>query len=111
MRDDEEPLFTSRTGAPLGVSGLKTLVQARADEAGLNQKVWPHRLRHTAATMLADAGLQEGELRHILGWSPNSTMVYRYTRSTLAKRARTAQSGPGCWTSYWADSVPRVIAA
>lgn len=92
---ETEPLFAGRTGKRLGNSGLQALIQSRATEAGLKDHVWPHRLRHTAATLLADAGLQEGELRHIMGWSPASQMVYRYTSSTLARRARESQARAG----------------
>jgi integrase len=89
--EEGDPLFAGRTGAPLKGMGLFSIAMRRGKEAGIERRVHPHLFRHTAATALADAGLQEGELRSLMGWSPGSEMVYRYTSTTLADRARTAQ--------------------
>lgn len=35
--------------------------------------------------------MPEHEVRHILGWTPGSNMVFRYTQSSLAERARESQ--------------------
>jgi site-specific recombinase XerD len=88
---DTDPLFTGRYRTRLDRGGVGDMLHRRSQEAGLKERIWPHRLRHTAATMLADFGIQEGELRQIMGWSPTSSMPFHYTQSTLAKRARDAQ--------------------
>jgi integrase/recombinase XerD len=89
--EEGEALFVARDGKRLTGMGMYFIVDRRAREAGLERHIHPHLLRHTAATWLANAGVQEGELRALMGWSPSSDMVYRYTASTLAHRAREAQ--------------------
>ena len=46
---------------------------------------------------IADAGMSEMELRDRFGWSPNSSMPYRYTRATLRERTieRSRRLAPG----------------
>lgn len=81
-------IWVSRRGGQLTPSGLKTLLHRRAEEAGITKRIYPHSFRHSSATKLAE-DMPESELRAHFGWSPNSTMVYRYTRTSLAQRAVT----------------------
>ncbi len=83
-----ERLFITRNGTPLKEEHLRSRLKTVAKRAGLDPRsVWPHKLRHTSATAMADAGMSESELRALFGWTRDSGMVERYTRSTTALRA------------------------
>jgi site-specific recombinase XerD len=96
LADGEAPVWLSKAGGILEASGLKSLLNRRAREAGLSKPVHPHTFRHSSATALAE-DMPEAELRMHFGWTPNSTMVFRYTRSNLADRAvaRHRRAAPG----------------
>jgi site-specific recombinase XerD len=83
-----DSLFITRGGTPMKSEGLRGRLKTLAGRAGMGRAdLWPHLLRHTAATALADAGMSESELRALFGWTRDSGMVERYTRSTTALRA------------------------
>jgi site-specific recombinase XerD len=87
--DPCDRLFITNAGSELKDEHLRTRLKTIAKRAGLNPSaVWPHKLRHTAATALADAGMSESELRALFGWSRDSGMVERYTGTTTALRAQ-----------------------
>ena len=93
---DDASVWISRKGGTLTASGLKTLLQRRAEEGRVRKHIHPHAFRHSAATSMA-AEMPESELRAHFGWSPNSPQVYRYTRSNLTQRAilRHRKNAPG----------------
>jgi integrase/recombinase XerC len=81
----EGPLFTGRTGRRLTPSGLSQAVSAigrRAGVAGLR----PHLFRHAWAHFSKAAGMQEGDLMQLGGWT-NTAMLARYGRSLAQERA------------------------
>ena len=94
--DGEAPIWLSKHGGFLEAKGLKAVLERRAREAGLTKHVHAHMFRHSAAAALAE-DMPETELREHFGWTPQSAMVYRYTRSNLADRAvaRHRRSAPG----------------
>jgi site-specific recombinase XerD len=96
LSDGEAPIWLSKKGGILEVSGLKSLLQRRAREAGITRHVHAHAFRHSAAAALAE-DMPETELREHFGWTPTSAMVYRYTRSNLQDRAvaRHRRAAPG----------------
>ena len=85
-------LFKSRTGEPLSQAALYLAVRRRGDHAGI-ENLHPHTFRHTCATKLLAAGMQETDVRMLLGWSRNSRMLERYTASRAAERALEARDG------------------
>ncbi len=84
------PLFRDRTGEPLSQAALYLAVRRRGRQAGIDG-LHPHTLRHTSATALMAAGLQEGDVRTLMGWSRRSHMLERYTASRAAERALEAR--------------------
>lgn len=66
MVSSTDPLFISVSpaafGKPLTTDGLYKIVQEVAQGAGLNVRLSPHRLRHTAITMALDAS--GGDIRY-----------------------------------------------
>ena len=85
-------LFHSRTSEPLTQAALYLVVRRRAEQAGM-ENLHPHTFRHTCATRLLGAGMQESDVRTLLGWSRNSRMLERYTAAGAAERALEARSG------------------
>lgn len=69
-------LWTQPTGQPLGYHALKAHVRRLAAAAGVAH-VTPHRLRHTLATQLLNAGMDITRIQKLLGhaWL-NTTQIY-----------------------------------
>lgn len=88
--DTEGALFLGRTGKPLSTASLAAVVHKLGKAAGIARRIHPHMFRHSAATSLADDGMGEGDMRELFGWSRGSPMVFRYTQTTAAERARRA---------------------
>ena len=85
------PLFRSRTGEPLSQAALYLAIRRRGEQADI-EDLHPHTFRHCTATRLLEAGMQESDVRTLLGWSRSSRMLERYTRSGAAERALAARS-------------------
>lgn len=66
LEGGEGLLFTAADGGPLWPSTVRAELAQAAERAGLH-RVRPHELRHTAATMMRDAGLTPEEVADILG--------------------------------------------
>jgi integrase/recombinase XerC len=77
-----QPLFTAlrprRAGVRrLGVRDIRRVLKGRARDAGLADRVHPHRLRHSYATHLLDMGADLREIQELLGHvSLSSTEKY-----------------------------------
>lgn len=78
------PLWLGRKG-PLSRSGVAQMVARRSKEAGL-PRVHPHQLRHTWANMVMSAGLRDGDIQSLAGWS-SPQMLNRYGASLRQVRA------------------------
>ena len=86
----EGAILRSRTGEALTLSGLYLAVRRRGKQAGI-ENLHPHVFRHGTATALLKAGVQEADVRLLLGWSRGSRMLERYTKSTAVERALEAR--------------------
>ncbi len=86
------PILRSRTDEPLSMAALYLAVRRRGEQAGI-EGLHPHTFRHTCANRLLEAGMQESDVRVLLGWSRNSRMLERYTQSGAAERALEARAG------------------
>ena len=85
------PILRSRTDEPLSMAALYLAVRRRGEQAGI-EGLHPHTFRHTCATRLLEAGMQESDVRMLLGWSRGSRMLERYTAAGAAERALEARS-------------------
>jgi integrase/recombinase XerC len=78
-----QPLFTAlrrRRDGPrrLGVRDIRRILHARALQAGVRDRVHPHRMRHSYATHLLDMGADLREIQELLGHASLST-TEKYT--------------------------------
>lgn len=78
--NENSPLFvTSRKGriTPMSQGSFNTGLQLLCKNAGIRM-LYPHQLRHTRLTELAEDGLGDTQLRSFAGWTPGSAMATRY---------------------------------
>jgi integrase/recombinase XerC len=93
-----EPLFISlfrgrgseqsaRRPRRLGDRDIRRILNARARDAGIVDRVHPHRLRHSYATHLLDMGADLREIQELLGHSSLST-TQKYTAVSVEQLRR-----------------------
>lgn len=84
-------LFLNQKRAPMRPQSVRSIVRREAQEAGLRRRVTPHMLRHTAATLLLETGVDIRFVQRLLGHSSIATTeIYTHVsdealRATLAK--------------------------
>jgi site-specific recombinase XerD len=66
-------LFVNRHGAHLRPQSVRSKLRRLAKEAGLSRRVTPHMLRHTAATLLIETGVDIRFVQRLLGHSSIAT--------------------------------------
>jgi len=83
LRDDvEAPLFYGKIDKanPMGALGLRLKVKRVAKRAKIKRNVYPHMLRHSAATELAKY-MTDSEMKRRFGWQRRETVdVYEHIR-------------------------------
>jgi integrase/recombinase XerD len=67
------PLFVNRSGAKLRPHSFRSKLHSFAGKAGLQRRVTPHMLRHTAATLLIESGVDIRIVQRLLGHSSIAT--------------------------------------
>jgi integrase len=77
------PIFPGRgSGTGLSRFGVSALWIAACRRAGISERAWyPHILKHSRCTHLADAGVAQKVRMHIAGWRSSGT-ADRYTHLT-----------------------------
>jgi integrase/recombinase XerD len=84
----ESRVFVNRRGSGLTRQGLYKIVQGYAREAGLQEKMSPHTLRHTFATHLLAGGCDLRSLQEMLGHADlATTQVYTHLSAERLKDA------------------------
>jgi integrase/recombinase XerD len=82
------PLFRSQRGKAYSSRRIQQLVDEIAQAAGIQQRVTPHTLRHTRATLLTEAGMTREELGPLLGHEKSDTTdIYTRTAQVLTVEA------------------------
>jgi integrase/recombinase XerD len=83
-------VFLANYGDPLKPSQFRHRLKEHVKKAGINRRVYPHLLRHSAATLFLEAG---GDIRHLqmLLNHKDLRMVIRYTH--LSQKSLTEQHG------------------
>lgn len=84
IRQDDEPyIFRSREKGRMVKETVEYRIRELGKLAGLQQKVTPHRLRHSQATHLLEAGMPIDMIQKVLGHeSISTTQVYARTQMT-----------------------------
>jgi site-specific recombinase XerD len=83
-----DALFIGQRGA-MSTDGARERIRVRAEQAGLTDRMHPHRFRHTFAHDYLVNGGQERDLKRLAGWT-SDTMLERYGSSAADMRAREA---------------------
>ena len=83
-------VFVSEAGTPLIPSNLRRLISKLAARAGIEGKVTPYDMRHTATSLLSAAGVAPELLADLLGHR-DTRMVHRHYRHQVSPSIRVAR--------------------
>jgi len=80
-------IFESNQNRKYSTRRIEQIVKKIGEDAGIGITVTPHLLRHTRATLLAEAGMRKDHLQILLGHeSANTTEIYTHTAALGLKR-------------------------
>lgn len=84
----EKAVFVSRLGRRFGLGTINQIVEKYVMRVGVSHHITPHKLRHTFATHLLDAGADLRTIQELLGHVDlTSTEIYTHTTTAGLKRA------------------------
>ena len=83
-----DPLFVNMRGRPLTTQALRQRLRKAAEAASITRRVTPHMLRHTAATLLIEEGVDIRFVQRLLGHaSISTTEIYTHVSDVSLKDA------------------------
>lgn len=90
--EDKNALFISRDNRRISVRGVQKMVDKKLKLAGLDASRYsPHKLRHTAATLMLKNGVDTRALQEVLGHSNlNTTQIYTHLDNAALHEAAMA---------------------
>jgi len=90
VADDTPALFLNRAGQRLSGRSVQQIVRRHALCAGLDERVYPHLLRHSFATHLLDGGAELRVVQDLLGHaSASTTQIYTHVTEEQSRRVYT----------------------
>ncbi|MBN2067130.1 MAG: tyrosine-type recombinase/integrase [Candidatus Diapherotrites archaeon] len=70
-------VFSKKNGKPISTDTVQRIVKKAAEKAGIEKEVTPHKLRHSYATHLLEAGENIRKIQELLGHTNlNTTQIY-----------------------------------
>ena len=89
---DRNALFISQKNCRFGVRGVQQMLEKKLKLAGLDASRYsPHKLRHTAATLMLKNGVDTRALQEVLGHSNlNTTQIYTHLDNAALHEAAMA---------------------
>lgn len=89
---DQNALFISRENRRIGVRSVQMMLDKKLKLAGLDASRYsPHKLRHTAATLMLKNGVDTRALQEVLGHSNlNTTQIYTHLDNAALREAARA---------------------
>ena len=88
VADLNNPLLRNRRGGALTSQCFRLCLHKLAKSAGLKRRITPHMLRHSAATMLIEAGIDIRIVQRLLGHaSIATTQIYTQVTDNALRRA------------------------
>ena len=89
---DKKALFISRKNCRIGTRGVQNMLEKKLLAAGLDASRYsPHKLRHTAATLMLKNGVDTRALQEVLGHSNlNTTQIYTHLDNAALHEAAMA---------------------
>ena len=90
--EDKNALFISRDHRRISVRGVQKMLDKKLLQAGLDPSRYsPHKLRHTAATLMLKNGVDTRALQEVLGHSNlNTTQIYTHLDNAALHEAAMA---------------------
>ena len=90
--EDKNALFISRDHRRISVRGVQKMLDKKLKMAGLDaSRFSPHKLRHTAATLMLKNGVDTRALQEVLGHSNlNTTQIYTHLDNASLREAALA---------------------
>ncbi len=92
VQEDKNALFISRDNKRISVRGVQKMVEKKLKTAGLDATRYsPHKLRHTAATLMLKNGVDTRALQEVLGHSNlDTTQIYTHLDNAALHEAAMA---------------------
>ena len=89
---DKDALFISQKNGRFGARGIQQMLEKKLIQANLDaSRFSPHKLRHTAATLMLKNGVDTRALQEVLGHSNlNTTQIYTHLDNTALHEAAMA---------------------
>ena len=94
---DTDYLFLSERRKPINKRSVQLMITNYLEKAGL-EGYSVHKLRHTAATIMSDKGVETSDIQEILGHADISTTKI-YTHTTTTKKEQIAEKMNGLFTN------------
>ena len=87
--DAKNALFISQKNGRFGARGIEQMLEKKLLEAGMDASRYsPHKLRHTAATLMLKNGVDTRALQEVLGHAHlSTTQIYTHVTSDRLRAA------------------------